>query len=105
MCSGYARPGQTSVQLLNSFDLGMLLDLAYGEIVSGLTDEQRAEVDKRLDEVAAEYGEPQEEDELVEVTKQSTGEVIQITQGRLAQIRRNMGAGQTVRQPKPGTRV
>jgi hypothetical protein len=68
----------------------VLLDLAYGEIVTGANEEQRAEIDRRLAEISEEYDNPSEE-QLVEVKRKSTGEVIQISEARLAQLRRNAG--------------
>lgn len=90
VCAGYARPGQTGWQLLDSFHLDLLLDLAYAEITNGLDPEQREEMDSKLDEVSALYDEPSA-DELVEVKRKSTGEVVQISEARLAQLRRNAG--------------
>lgn len=85
VCSGYATPGQTSRSLLESFSIGMLLDIAYGMIVEPLTAEQRVELDERLAELDAEVV----EDEVVR-KELDDGRVVEISQARLDRIRRNM---------------
>lgn len=99
VCSGYARPGQSSWALLDGFDLELLLDVVYGELVAGAGPEHKTEIDKRLDEAHQTMAGPSEE-ELVEVRRKSDGKVIQISEARLAQLRRN-AAGSTHR-PRPG---
>lgn len=53
--SGYARPGQTSVGLLNSFDLGMLLDVAYELITERMDAKQLADLQEQLAPSAVVY--------------------------------------------------
>lgn len=101
VCSGYARPGQSSWDLLDSFELGMLLDVVYGELVAGAGPEVKAEIDQKLAEAHTRMAGPVEE-ELVEVRK-TDGEVIQISEARLEQLRRN--AGGLTHRHKPGDKV
>jgi hypothetical protein len=99
VCSGYARPGQTGWDLLDTLETDVLLDVAYGEIIAGMPSEQQDEFDRALNEI----GQPPEEDVIVEVQRKSDGNVVQISEARLNQIRRNMG-GRMIR-PKPGQEV
>lgn len=52
VCSGYATPEQTGWDLMDSFTLDVILDVAYGEVVHGMNAEQKEEVDKALETVA-----------------------------------------------------
>jgi hypothetical protein len=88
VCSGYAQPGQTGWALIDSLAVDVVLDLAYGEILAGLDPEHRAEMERTF---AAAAEEAELEAEQVEVKRKSTGEVVQISQARLAQLRRNAG--------------
>lgn len=46
--AGYARPAQTSRQLLDSFSLEVILDLAYGLLVKDRDAKDRAKFDAML---------------------------------------------------------
>jgi hypothetical protein len=94
VCSGYARPGQTGWGLLDSLALDVVLDVAFTEIITGSQHEEaRQLVSEQLDEIDA------VQPPLVEVTK-SDGTVIQISEARLAQIRRNAGARGRLTKPR-----
>lgn len=88
VCCGYARPQQTSHALLDSFAIDLLLDFAYGHIVSTLDAEQRAEFDRTLEQL----DETQPGESTLITKTLSSGKTVQITEARLEQIRRNAGA-------------
>lgn len=85
VCAGQATPGQTSWQILDAMDLGTLTDFAYGLLIENRDQKQRDEVDVMLVRAA----EMASQSTRVEVYRQS-GEVVQISEARLAQIERNM---------------
>jgi hypothetical protein len=83
--AGYARPRQTTLQLLNSFDVGMLVDFAYGMIVEKMQPEQREAFDKSIDAM-------NDESQYTFVTVEtSSGRKIRVTEARLREIRENAG--------------
>jgi hypothetical protein len=88
VCAGYARPGQTSRALLDTFALDLLLDFAYGQIVTTLDAEARADFDRTLEQL----DDAQPDDSALVTKRLSSGKAVQITEARLEQIRRNAGA-------------
>jgi hypothetical protein len=91
VCSGYAKPGQTGWALIGSFSLDVIIDLAYGMLVENLNPAEREELDKSLEIHEEQVEEREAEKKIVEVKRKSDGNVIQISEARLAQIRRNQG--------------
>jgi hypothetical protein len=91
VCSGLARQGQTGRQLLDAISLDVLLDFAIGEITAGLEPKQREEMMRQIAAL-----DPVAEDRTIEVTKRD-GTVIQISEARLARLRKNAAGIQNYR--------
>lgn len=92
VCSGYARPEQTGWALIDSFALDVVLDLAYGQLITGVSEEDRKHIDTQLAKL-----DEDSEDQVIEKTL-TDGRVIKISEARLARIRANQrGIRQMVR--------
>ena len=78
--AGYARPGQSSRQLLDSFSLEVILDLAYGLLVKDREPKDRKKFDEMLfapdpsEETHEEYM-ARRKAEILEMTSQIGGPV------------------------------
>jgi hypothetical protein len=91
VCAGQATPGQTGWQVLDGMSLDALTDFAYGLLVENRDEKDRKKVDDMLADAAARF----DVSDVVAVRRESDGEVVHITEARLAQIERNMrGMGQ-----------
>lgn len=98
VCSGYARPGQASWDLLNAFSVDMILDFAYGEVVKDLDAEQRLEVDKALEKaIETALG----EDAKTVPVKKSDGTVIYVSPERWNRLMNNRRTSRTL-DPRKG---
>lgn len=93
VCAGQASPGQTSWQVLDGMALDTLTDFAYGLIVENRDEKERRKVDDMLAHAASKV----DTSDKVQV-RRTSGEVVSITEARLAQIERNMnGMGRIAR--------
>lgn len=73
------------MELLNSFSLDVLVAFGYGELTKGMDSEQKADIDKQLDALDEKQG-PVVEKET------SDGQVVHISEARLARMRANRQA-------------
>lgn len=81
---GLLRPGQSQVELFDTVELGVLLDLAYELITENMTQDERADFDKTLAEA------PADDEPVLEWVRNFRGEMVPVTASRKRQAQSDM---------------